>query len=117
MKIQHACTAIIVLLAAAACGPSGPGGSGLTGPTRDAFVQSSTTSCKAAARSNPRNAAMAADAIEKYCTCYSNQMADKLSYAELEEINKTMATDPAGTQAKLQARIDAAVAACRPAGG
>ena len=116
MKIQHASTAIIVLLAAAACGDSSTS-TGLTGPTRDAFVQSSTTSCKAAAQGDPRNAGMGADGIEKYCVCYSNAMADKLSYAELEEINKTMATDPAGTQAKLQSRINAAVAACRPSGG
>lgn len=110
MKLHRILVLTLPIAALAACGQGG--GSGLSGPNRDAFIQSSTASCKQAATANPQNASLGADKIGQYCTCYSEKMADSISMAELEDLNKGLATDPAGAQAKLQPRIDAATKSC-----
>ena len=94
-------------LALVACGDSNS--PGLSGADRTSFVEASTNSCIQAAQANPN---ITADVIKTYCTCYSNKMADSISPTEAQSLNTATAAE---IQAKLQPRINAAIAACRPA--
>jgi hypothetical protein len=107
MKLYGIAIAALGTLALAGCGDSSS--PGLTGADRTTFVDASTNSCMQAAQGNPN---ISADVIRTYCTCYSNKMADSISAAEAQSLNTSTAAE---IQAKLQPRIQAAIAACRPA--
>lgn len=111
MRQYQAVAVLAAFTALAACQQQQASNSpGLTGASREAFVQASINSCTQTAQADPRNGSVGASVITTYCTCYSNKMADTISAAEVQALN----ADPSKLQTMLQPRIEAAVRACRP---
>lgn len=95
---------------AAATAQAAPAKVGLVGQERLELVQASIASCTQTARQNPDNQSLSDATITEYCTCYSNRISDKMHHDEIQLI----AEKPEALRPLMGARIDAAIAACRP---
>jgi len=96
--VAHASLIVFGAFAAAAAG--------LTGPERAAFMDSSTRECMREALGNKT---IPAAVTTQFCNCYSKEMADGMSNAELksfEEMGEEKAT------AALETKMDAAGERC-----
>ena len=85
---------------------------GLIGPARNNFVESSFQSCFREARGDPANKAADVAILAQYCVCYSDQMADKLHNDDLEAMDATVATDSAALKTKMDPLIKASAETC-----
>ena|SRR5260370_1278629 len=91
-----------------------PGGAdGLTGPTRNSFVEASFKSCFKSQTSNPLNTSLKADAISQYCLCFSNRLADSTSPDELKELDELTLREPSAVAAKMHPLIKSIGDYCR----
>ena len=85
---------------------------GLTGPSRSAFVESSFQTCFKEARDDPANKTTDVAIIAQYCVCYSNQMADRLVNDDLKALEAAIATDSAAIEAKMNPLVQASAEIC-----
>jgi hypothetical protein len=85
---------------------------GLTGPARNNFVESSFQSCFREARGDPRNNATDVAIIAQYCVCFSNLMADQLANDDLKSLDEAVKADSAGLKAKMESVVKATAATC-----
>jgi hypothetical protein len=85
---------------------------GLTGPGRNNFVESSFQTCFREARGDPANKAVEVAILAQYCVCFSNEMADRLANDDLKALDAAVATDNAGLKAKMQPLIKASAETC-----
>ena len=87
----------------------GTGETALNAAARAKFVDSTAQACLQAQNSDPASKAFAPEVIERYCHCYSNGMADRLSDDDL----KALATMERSARVnKVQPIVEAASAPC-----
>ena len=87
----------------------GTSDTGLDASARARFVDSTAQACLRAQNSDPAGKAFSPDVIDRYCHCYANGMADRLSDDDL----KALATmEKAARASKMQPMIEAASAPC-----
>ena len=85
---------------------------GLSGPSRNAFVESSFQTCFKEARDDPANKATDIAILAQYCVCYSNQMADRLVNDDLKALDAAVATDTAALEIKMRPLIQSSAEIC-----
>lgn len=81
---------------------------GLTGDTREQFIRGAVMSCTQQGARDPRTAGVASDKLEAYCSCSANELADRLSPADIDTIN----ANPAASHETMAPRVQAAAQAC-----
>jgi hypothetical protein len=91
--------------------PYRPDGSavGLTGRSRESFVAGAIRGCTHATQELPEARRQGGEAIAEYCTCYANQMADRVTLNEVYAI----ADQPARLSEMMGDRIVESAAFCR----
>jgi clan AA aspartic protease (TIGR02281 family) len=97
-----------MLVAVMSSSPAQAQGS-LTGRDRERFITASSNSCFKAGRSESSD--LNPDALSRYCSCYSNRMADSISPDEAKWLTSASREE---IQRAMQPRIDNAIAACLP---
>jgi hypothetical protein len=85
---------------------------GLSGPARNNFVESSFQTCFREATGAPANKAIEVAVLAQYCVCYSDQMADKLANDDLKSLDAAVATDNAALKAKMDPLMKTASETC-----
>ena len=113
MNMHQTCAALAALFALAACGQQDGSKPGLTGADRTSFIESTVTSCNAAAKTNPQAAQTPPAIIAQYCTCSASVMADKMTPDQMHSIDANKDSNPAEARAVAKPLIDAAANACR----
>ena len=103
---------LLALAMLAAVTRAGMADTGLTGPSRSAFVESSFQTCFQEARDDPANKATDVAVLAQYCVCYSNQMADRLVNDDLKALEAAIATDSAALEAKMHPLVQASADIC-----
>jgi hypothetical protein len=83
--------------------------SGLTGATRDSFVDLTARSCTESQVSAPANANIPEPVLERYCTCYAKGMADRLSESRLHGLD---GLSDAQREANIRPEVDASYLQC-----
>ena len=103
---------VLALVVFATVPRTGMADNGITGPSRNVFVESSFQTCFQEARGDPANKATDVAILAQYCVCYSNQMADRLSNDDLKELEAAVATDSKALEAKMQPLVKASAETC-----
>jgi hypothetical protein len=88
---------------------------GLTGATRDRFVGETIRKCTEQLKqvSTPRNEKIPVDALNSYCACYANDLANRISNNGLNSIFDL--PDDEKRLAALKPAADASEEVCMPA--
>ena len=87
----------------------GTGDTALNEATRSRFVNSTAQACLQAQNGDPASKAFSPEVIDRYCHCYANGMADRLSDDDL----KALATmERSARVSKVQPIVEAASAPC-----
>lgn len=126
VKLLRAVFAVAACAAIASCGQSQPGpttspapavttantpgntATGLTGDTREQFIRGAVLSCTQQGARDPRTANVPSDKLADYCSCSANELADRLSAADIDAIN----ANPEAGRASMAPRVQAAAQAC-----
>jgi hypothetical protein len=74
---------------------------------RATFIKGATSSCATRQQAAPENKSMSAEAINAFCTCYSNSLADVTTMEEL-----TYMVEHHGPSPSLTAKINATFQKC-----
>ena len=84
----------------------------ISGTAREAFVSEGITSCLKKQADAPENQSLSlsTETLRRYCSCYMNGLADKVTYGDLRSLPKDGSTASFGPA--IQKKITAADASC-----
>jgi hypothetical protein len=91
---------------------------GLTGEHRDRAIKGATRICTTTVRADPDNKVIPASTLARFCSCYANGVADRVSLSDIrllvsggltQEAASAKLQEPPAIQAKMQAAWNACV--------